>query len=155
MLQTLCFIVNVDPFHPENLGEHAVDQVMAKNGSFRDFPSFGSELNPAALSKGDTTVSPQPLEGGCYCRWRHGKPMSKECGDYGIAFRLGLCNGLQIIFLGNGDHHDSVNILSPLDLFVGHRASVTEQAKDNLMTPAEPRLSSRTTLRFTSVLNYA
>ena len=34
VLQTLCFIVNVNPFHPEYLGEHALDQVMAKNGSF-------------------------------------------------------------------------------------------------------------------------
>jgi hypothetical protein len=53
MLQTLCFVVNVNPFHPENLGEHALDQVMAKNGSFRDVPSFASELNPAAFSNGD------------------------------------------------------------------------------------------------------
>src|ERR1017187_6160067 len=105
MLQTLCFIVNVDPFHPENLGEHALDQVMAKNGSFSDFPSFGSELNTAALSKGDETVSSQPIKGGGYC----------------IAFRLGLCNGLQIIFLGDGDHDDSNYILSPLDLVCGTR----------------------------------
>src|SRR5580693_5474741 len=101
MLQAFCFVVNVNPFHPENLGEHALDQVMPKNGSFRHVPSFRSELNPTALGKSYQTVSSQPLEGGGYRRWRNGKPMSKECGDHGIAFRLGLGNGLEIIFLGN------------------------------------------------------
>ena len=48
MLETLCFVVNFKPSHAENLGEHALDQVMAKNGSLRDLPSFGSQLNAAA-----------------------------------------------------------------------------------------------------------
>jgi Fe2+ transport system protein FeoA len=34
-----------------------------------------SELNPAALGNGDQAVSSQPLEGGGYCRWCHGKPL--------------------------------------------------------------------------------
>jgi hypothetical protein len=68
--------------------------------------------------------------------------MSKECGDYGIAFRLGLCNGLQIIFLGDGDHHDSDSTLSPLALVVGPRGSVTAVAKDGWPIPAGTPLFS-------------
>jgi hypothetical protein len=78
MLQTLCFFVNVNPFHFENLGEHALDQVMAKDGSLRDLPSFGTELNSTALGNSDQTVSSQPLEGSGYCRWRDGEPIGKE-----------------------------------------------------------------------------
>jgi len=66
--------------------------------------------------------------------------MGEECGDYGIAFRLGLCNGLQIIFLGDGDHHDSASTLPPLTLVVGPRASVTALAKDGWPIPEETPL---------------
>lgn len=106
MLQTLCFFVNVNPFHSENLREHALDQVMAKNGSLRDLPSFGTELNSTALGNSDQTVSSQSLEGSGYCWWRDGEPMGEERGDDGIALRLGLGDGLEIILFGNGDHHD-------------------------------------------------
>src|ERR1039458_9095643 len=94
MLETLCFVVNFNPSHAENLGEHALDQVMAKNGSLRDLPSFGSQLNAAALND-DQAIFSQSFKGSGYCRRRHGKPMGKERGDHGLAFRLGLCNGLE------------------------------------------------------------
>src|SRR5208337_639916 len=71
MLQALCLIVNFKPSHAEYLEEHALDQVMAKNGFFRDLPSFGSQLN-AAFFQGDQTVPSQPLEGRGDRRRRYG-----------------------------------------------------------------------------------
>ena len=111
MLQALGFLVNVNPFHAENLEEHALDQVMAKNGSLGDLASFGGQLN-AALLQGDQSVSSQPLEGRGDRRWRYAKPMGQERGDHRLPFRLSLGNGLEIVLFGNGDHHDVVASLS-------------------------------------------
>jgi hypothetical protein len=105
MFETLCFVVNFEPFHAENLEEHALDQVMTKNGSLRDLLSFGRQLNAAARN-GDQAISSQSLEGSGYCRWCHGKPMGKERGDHGLAFRLSLRNGLEVVLFGNRDHYD-------------------------------------------------
>jgi len=79
--------------------------------------------------------------------------MSKECGDHGIAF--GLCNGLEVVFLGNRDHHHSDSTLSPLALVVGARGAVKEQTKDEYATPAEIPLFLCTTLHFTYTINHA
>lgn len=45
MFDTFCFFVNFYPWHAENHGEHTLDQGMAKNGLFRDLPSFGCQLS--------------------------------------------------------------------------------------------------------------
>ena len=57
MLQALRFLMNFDPAHAENLREHALDQVMAKNGLPGNLPSFGSQLDAAALLDADQSVS--------------------------------------------------------------------------------------------------
>ena len=105
MLETLCLLVNFNPFHAENLGEHALDQVMPKNGSLRDFSSFGSQLNAASL-QGDQTVSSQPLESRGDRRRCTESQCASSAGITALAFRLRLGNGLEIVLFGNGDHHD-------------------------------------------------
>src|ERR1035438_9271037 len=108
MLQTLRFFVNLNPIHAENLRKHALDQVMAKNGSFRDLPPLRSEQNTAALLNSDQTISSQSFEGSGYRRWGHGKPMGEESGDNRAALGLGFCDGFEIVLLRNSDHHDAI-----------------------------------------------
>ena len=45
MLQPLCFVVNLKPSHPEDFGQHALNEVMPKNGLLGYLPTLGRKLD--------------------------------------------------------------------------------------------------------------
>ena len=49
MLQTLSLVVDLVPFHAEDFGQHALDQVMTVQNLVGDLAAVGSELNQTTL----------------------------------------------------------------------------------------------------------
>jgi hypothetical protein len=68
MFQTLGLVVNLIPFHTEDLGQHSLDQVMPKDGALGSLLTCRRELNAAVAPNNDQTVFLQPLQCGRYRR---------------------------------------------------------------------------------------
>ena len=49
VFQPLCLIVDLVPRHPENLRQHALDQVMTNNSPFGDLPSLRGKPDVSSL----------------------------------------------------------------------------------------------------------
>jgi|SRR5579863_4379922 len=104
MFEALGFVVNFPPFHAEEFGEHAFDEVMAKGELAGDLASGGGEAEVAVGLNADEGIFFQAAhghgDGGC----RDFEPVGEAGGDDGFAFALGLEDGFEIVFLGDGDH---------------------------------------------------
>lgn len=103
MFEALGFVVNLPPFHAEDLVEHALDEVMADHGTARDFTAFGGELHATVLYA-DEAVALEPAERHGDGGRRHGEPVRERGGDDLLAFALGFEHGLEVVLLGDGDH---------------------------------------------------
>ena len=112
VLQLLGFVVDLVPLHAENLGEHALDQMMpvqqpvgdiaARPASVKVVPSRPARISAsrfrrlmAMVTAGAETFSQR----------------ARVAGDYRLAFALGLRNGLEVILLGYGDFHAKSNCI--------------------------------------------
>jgi len=56
VLQPLRFVVDFVPCHTERLGQHAFNQVMSKDRSLSNLPTFGGELNTSVTIHSDHAV---------------------------------------------------------------------------------------------------
>ncbi len=104
MLEALGFVVDFPPFHAEEFGEHALDKVVAKGKLAGDLASGGGEADVAISLDADEGIFFKTAHG-------HGnggsgdfEPVGETSGDNGFAFALGLEDGFEIVFLGDGDH---------------------------------------------------
>src|ERR1700740_3450972 len=80
MLQPLGLVVNLIPRHAEDFRQHALNQVMSKDSSFGNRPTFRVELNAAVILSHDHAVLLQAFQRIGDRRWRNGKPMSERSG---------------------------------------------------------------------------
>ena len=104
MLQTLGLVVHLVPFHAENLGEHALDQVMAKSELARDLAARCSQADVAVSLHANQAVSFQAPQCHGDGRGRNRKPVGQRGGDDALAFAFSFQDRLQIVFFGDGNH---------------------------------------------------
>ena len=103
MLQLLRLVVHFVPLQPEDLGQHALDQVMAVQQTVGDVAARGGQRDLAFLAHLDQRVAPQPLDRHGDRRGGYAEPADQRHGLDGFALALGLGDGLQVILFGNGD----------------------------------------------------
>src|ERR1700676_67571 len=75
MFQTFGLIVNSIPFHPEDLRQHALDEVMAKGELARDLASSRGESNVPVALHSYQAVFLQAAQGHSDCRWGPRQPV--------------------------------------------------------------------------------
>ena len=68
MLQPLSLVVNLIPCHTEDLGQHALNQVVSKDSSLRNLLTSRRELNAAVALNNDQAIFLQALQCGSYRR---------------------------------------------------------------------------------------
>jgi len=104
VFEALGFVVDLPPFHAEEFGQHALDEVMAEREPAGDLAAGGGEAEVAVGLNTDEGIFLQAAHG-------HGnggsgdfEPVGEAGGDHGFAFALGFEDGFEIVFLGDGDH---------------------------------------------------
>lgn len=109
MLHLLGFVVYLVPLHAENFREHALDQMMPIDDAFGNRASLFGQRDLARRRDSNQRVSLQSAD-------RHGdsgrgnfQPAYQSRRDYGLPFALGLCNCLEVVFLGDRDAHANTN----------------------------------------------
>jgi len=103
VLEALGFGVNLVPFHAEDFGEHALDEVMAEGGAMRGFAAFRGELERAVGGGVDVAVFAETAKGLGDSRRGDPEPLGEEGRDDGVAFALSLNDGLEVVLFGDGD----------------------------------------------------
>ena len=101
VLELLGLVVDLVPFHTEQLGKHAFDEVMAVEQAVGNAAAFLEQGDVAVFIHLNASVAFQPPQGHGDGRWGHGQPAGERGGDYGLAFRLSFGDRFQIIFFGN------------------------------------------------------
>ena len=79
MFQLLGFIVNLEPLHAENLGEHAFDQMVTFQQPFGNQATRLSQGDPPLAANPDQAIPLQALDCGGNSRRGDQKPPG-ECG---------------------------------------------------------------------------
>jgi len=103
VLEAFGFGVNLVPLHAEDLGEHALNEVVAECGAVRGFASLGCELERAVGRRVYVAVFAKAAESLCDRGRRDAEPLGEEGRDDGVAFALGLEDGLEVVLFGDGD----------------------------------------------------
>jgi hypothetical protein len=112
VLQLLRLIVHLVSFEPEDLGQHALDQVMAIEDAVRDLASCRRERQLPFIGYLDQAVAAESLD-----RHRDGgrgdaePPRKGHCFDR-FTFGIGFRNRFEIVFFGNGDPHAAYDFLT-------------------------------------------
>src|ERR1700685_15682 len=119
MFQTLGFVVDAIPLHSEDLGEHALDEVMAKGELACDLASGRSQPDVAGRLHSHQAVFLQPAQSHSDRRRRDREPVSQRSRDNRLAFTLGLEDGLEVVLLGNGNHLGRLYDLSTVNRRLG------------------------------------
>ena len=104
VFQALGFIVHLVPLHAEKLGEHALDEVVAQGKLVRDLPACSSQSYLTAGQDAHQTVSLQAAQCHGHRRRRNGEPVRQGRRNDGLALAFGFENGLEVVFLGDGNH---------------------------------------------------
>src|SRR5271169_4288126 len=104
MFQTFRFVVDFVPFHSENFGEHALDQVVANGQLAGDLLSGSGQANASVDVHPHQTVFLQSAHGHGYGRGRNFEPVRERGRNDGFPFALGLENRLKVVLFGDGDH---------------------------------------------------
>jgi hypothetical protein len=104
VLEALGLVVNFPPFHAEDFGQHAFDEVVAEGEFAGDLASGGGEAEVAVGLDADQAVFFQAAD-------RHGdggsgdfEPVGEAGGDDGFAFALGFEDGFEVVLFRDGDH---------------------------------------------------
>src|SRR6267154_2748735 len=104
VLEALGFVVNFPPFHAEEFGQHAFDEVVAEREFAGDLASGGGEAQVSVGLNADQAIFFKTTH-------RHGdrrsgnlEPVGEAGGDNGFTFALGLEDGFEIVFFRAGDH---------------------------------------------------
>src|SRR5271157_4117315 len=105
MLQLFGFVVHFVPFQTENLGQHALDQVVPVPQPAGDLPAGRRKRNLSLGAHADQPVPLQPLNRHRDRRRRNVQPARHRDGLDRLAFRLGLRDGLEVVFFGDGNSH--------------------------------------------------
>ena len=100
VLQLFGLLVNLVPFQAEDLGEHALDEMVAIEQAAGDLAAGRGEGDLALGGNADERVALQPLNGHGYGRRGHVQPSRQGDGFDGFAFRFGLGDGLEVVLLG-------------------------------------------------------
>jgi hypothetical protein len=104
VFEALGFVMNLPPFHAEEFGQHAFDEVMAEGELAGDLASGSREADVAVGLDANQAVFLEAAD-------RHGdggrgdfQPVGETGGDDGFAFALGFEDGFEVVLFGDGDH---------------------------------------------------
>jgi hypothetical protein len=105
VLQLFGLVVDFVPLHAENLGEHALDQVMAVKQTSCNRTTFAGETDFTFGGNANQVISFQALD--CH---RHGgrrdiQPSRQRSRNNGFTFRFRFGNRLEIVLFRDGDLH--------------------------------------------------
>lgn len=142
MLQALGLVVNLIPRHAKDLSQHALNQVMSKDGSFGNLPTCRRQLNAAVALYDDQTILLQAFQRSSHSRPCDREPMGERGGDYGLAFRFSFCDSLQIVLFRDRDHR------------CGENSDKCEQSNTSDV-PYQSGLLAQNLLRFSRVVLFA
>ena len=108
MFQLLSLVMDLVPFHAEDLRQHPLNEVMPVQQAICDFPAGGGKRQLSFLAYIDQTVAFQPLD-------RHGdgwgrnvQPACQAGRNHNLAFTLSFRDGLEIVLLGGGDSQTKI-----------------------------------------------
>jgi len=104
VLEAFGFVVDLPPFHAEEFGEHAFDEVVAQRELARDLAAGGGETKVAIGLNADQGILLQTAN-------RHSdggsgdlQPVCESCGDDGFPLAFGFEDSFEVVFFGDCNH---------------------------------------------------
>ena len=105
VLELLRFVMHFVPLHTEDLGQHALDQVMPVQQALGDFVTLCGQRDLPFLAYPNQAIPLEPPDCHGDRGRRHVEPALQSGGDDCLPLRFGLGDRLEVVFLRNGDLH--------------------------------------------------
>lgn len=104
VLEAFGFVVDLPPFHAEELGEHAFDEVVAQRELAGDLAAGGGETKVAIGLNADQSILLQTANSHSDGGSGDLQPVSESRGDDGFTFTFGFEDSFEVVFLGDSNH---------------------------------------------------